>query len=256
MLVVEDGAVSRASVLELSGADARTRRTTIEEWSGAAARGARGVGAAAADERRAARRDAQRRPRLEPDRRADGEADGPAGQDVLGRLRGGRREQRARRRPLRRRTTSAPTTTSSSSRSLEETSRSLEDLRLAPRRAARRPLVARLPRALRARAQHVTVALSGQGADELLGGYRKHRAAAIAGTLAARPGPLRRGRPRCSRPHGAEQLRRPVATLAAPDPAERLLVERADTSTGAEQAGSCAVRSPSLDGNARCARSS
>ena len=37
-------------------------------------------------------------------------------------------------------------------------------------------------------ARHVTVALSGQGADELLGGYRKHRAAAIAGAWRKLPG--------------------------------------------------------------------
>jgi asparagine synthase (glutamine-hydrolysing) len=42
-------------------------------------------------------------------------------------------------------------------------------------------------------AQHVTVALSGQGADELLGGYRKHRVASLAETWQRLPGPLRGG---------------------------------------------------------------
>ena len=37
----------------------------------------------------------------------------------------------------------------------------------------------------------VTVALSGQGADELLGGYRRHRLAAIAGSWHRLPAPLR-----------------------------------------------------------------
>src|SRR5689334_658443 len=42
-------------------------------------------------------------------------------------------------------------------------------------------------------ASEVTVALSGQGADELLGGYRKHRAASLAGSWSRLPGPFRAG---------------------------------------------------------------
>jgi asparagine synthase (glutamine-hydrolysing) len=41
--------------------------------------------------------------------------------------------------------------------------------------------------------ESVTVALSGQGADELLGGYRKHQVAAAAGAVARLPAPLRGG---------------------------------------------------------------
>jgi len=71
-------------------------------------------------------------------------------------------------------------------------------------------------------ATEVTVALSGQGADELLGGYRKHRAAALAARWARLPSPFRNAgdallglAPR--------RLRRPAATLRATDPVERLL---------------------------------
>src|SRR4029079_12031756 len=41
-------------------------------------------------------------------------------------------------------------------------------------------------------ARDVTVALSGQGADELFGGYTKHRAAALVGAWQALPAPLGR----------------------------------------------------------------
>jgi asparagine synthase (glutamine-hydrolysing) len=71
-------------------------------------------------------------------------------------------------------------------------------------------------------AQHVTVALSGQGADELLGGYRKHRAAAIAGHYARLPRPLRAlGDSLLA--HGPARLARASRTLRAGDAAERLL---------------------------------
>jgi asparagine synthase (glutamine-hydrolysing) len=71
-------------------------------------------------------------------------------------------------------------------------------------------------------ASHVTVALSGQGADELLGGYRKHRAASLAGAYGRLPGPVRAVGGAMLR-HSPGRLERVSATLAAVDPAERLL---------------------------------
>ena len=71
-------------------------------------------------------------------------------------------------------------------------------------------------------AKHVTVALTGQGADELLGGYRKHRAASIAGAWQRIPAPLRRTLLAAAK-LGPSKVRRPAATLAATNPAERLL---------------------------------
>jgi asparagine synthase (glutamine-hydrolysing) len=71
-------------------------------------------------------------------------------------------------------------------------------------------------------AQHVTVALSGQGADELLGGYRKHRAAAIAGAWRRVPAPARNAALAISR-RGPAHLARAVRTLSADGAAARLL---------------------------------
>lgn len=76
-------------------------------------------------------------------------------------------------------------------------------------------------------ATHVTVALSGQGADELLGGYRKHRAAAIASRWERLPRTLRAASAPALR-RAPAFLERAAATLLAPDAVERLLVMSAN----------------------------
>jgi asparagine synthase (glutamine-hydrolysing) len=70
--------------------------------------------------------------------------------------------------------------------------------------------------------KHITVALSGQGADELLGGYAKHKAAAIAGTWNRVPGPIRAAG-QAAALRGPRRLRRAARTLAADGSVDRLL---------------------------------
>jgi asparagine synthase (glutamine-hydrolysing) len=69
--------------------------------------------------------------------------------------------------------------------------------------------------------EHVTVALAGQGADELFGGYTKHRAAARIAALEPLPMAARRGL--AALPWPSAGLRRAFRALAAPDPSRRLL---------------------------------
>jgi asparagine synthase (glutamine-hydrolysing) len=70
-------------------------------------------------------------------------------------------------------------------------------------------------------AQHVTVALTGQGADELFGGYTKHRLASIVGAGRQLPRPLRSAVTLVAS-RGPARGRRAAAAVAVDDPAERL----------------------------------
>ena len=70
----------------------------------------------------------------------------------------------------------------------------------------------------------VTVALSGQGADELLGGYRKHQIAALAARLQRGPAGVRRAAAAVGRRAGGRStLARGLTALATDDPVTRLL---------------------------------
>jgi asparagine synthase (glutamine-hydrolysing) len=71
-------------------------------------------------------------------------------------------------------------------------------------------------------ARHVTMTQSGQGADELLGGYTKHRAAAYVARWRRLPSPLRQAGETALRRSPARR-RRAVRALVAADPADRLL---------------------------------
>jgi asparagine synthase (glutamine-hydrolysing) len=70
--------------------------------------------------------------------------------------------------------------------------------------------------------RHVTVALSGQGADELFGGYRTHRVASLAEHWRRMPRPMRAGAAAALR-RGPGRAGRLVDALQAGDPVERVL---------------------------------
>jgi asparagine synthase (glutamine-hydrolysing) len=76
-------------------------------------------------------------------------------------------------------------------------------------------------------AQHVTVALSGQGADELLAGYSRYRQVELIDRWASAPHAMRRVAASFAR-RGPERVRRGTATAAAADPVVAGVIARSE----------------------------
>jgi asparagine synthase (glutamine-hydrolysing) len=74
-------------------------------------------------------------------------------------------------------------------------------------------------------AEHVTVALSGQGADELLAGYDRYRQLRLVDRLARAPAPVRRG-VRAAGRFGPPRLQAAAALAEAPDLVTAMLLAR------------------------------
>ena len=96
-------------------------------------------------------------------------------------------------------------------------------------------------------AEHVTVALSGQGADELLAGYDRYRRTAAIDRWTAIPAPLRRAGAAAAR-RGSVRLRLAAAVAGARDPVTAAVIARSEWATGARDAavGDLAAVPPSV----------
>ncbi len=83
-------------------------------------------------------------------------------------------------------------------------------------------------------AEHVTVALSGQGADELLAGYDRYRRTAAIDRWTAIPAPLRRAGVAVAG-RGSARLRLAAAVAGADDPVAAAVIARSEWATGARR---------------------